>query len=607
MITRKELIQKYLNFFKSKNHALIPSSSLIPENDPSVLFTTAGMHPLVPFLMGQKHPLGKRLANVQKCIRTSDIDEVGDAFHHTFFEMLGNWSLGDYFKKEAIEISFEFLIKVLKISKDKFAVSVFAGDKDAPKDEEAAKIWLSLELTKDKIAYLPKDKNWWGPAGTTGPCGPDTEMFYFVGNANISERPKNQKGFFGVGKGSPSKTSNPGTKADEWCEIWNDVFMQYNKTADGRYEQLKQKNVDTGMGVERTVAILTGVNDDYLTDTFLPIIKKIEEISKKKYNKNKDETRSMRIIADHIKAATFILGDEKHIAPSNVDQGYVLRRLIRRAIRHAKLIGIEKNFTKEIASASIKIYADDYPELHKNKQFILNELDKEENKFKETLEHGLRKFGEIAKDKKITGKEAFLLYQSFGFPLEITEELAAEKKIKFIEKDEFNKEFLKHQDLSRIGAEKKFKGGLGEISEETIKLHTATHLLNQALRNIMKKDIVQKGSNITPERLRFDFNFDRKLTDEELKAVEAEVNSAIKKAMHVERLEMSVEQAKKLGAQAMFTAKYTEKVSVYKIDNYSTEICAGPHVKNTRELGKFKINKEESIAAGIRRIKAVLE
>jgi alanyl-tRNA synthetase len=584
MITRKELIQKYLNFFKSKNHAIIPSSSLIPENDPSVLFTTAGMHPLVPFLLGEKHPLGKRITNVQKCIRTSDIENVGNETHHTFFEMLGNWSFGDYFKEDAIRFSFEFLTKVLKLPIEKLAVTVFEGDKDAPKDEEAAKVWLSLGIPKERIAFMPKKNNWWGPAGQTGPCGPDSEMFFFVG------------------KGKPR--GNPRTNESEWVEIWNDVFMQYNKTSDGRFESLKQKNVDTGMGVERTLAVVNGIYDDYLTEMFLPLIRKIEELTKKEYDKNK---LSMRIIADHLKASTFILGDEKHIAPSNVDQGYVLRRLIRRAIRHAKLIGIEKNFTKEIALASIKIYSDDYPELHKNKQFILNELDKEENKFKETLEHGLRKFGEIAKDKKITGKEAFLLYQSFGFPLEITEELAAEKKIKFTEKDEFNKEFLKHQDLSRIGAEKKFKGGLGEISEETTRLHTATHLLNQALRNIMKKDIVQKGSNITPERLRFDFNFDRKLTDDELKAVEAEVNKAIKKAMPVERLEMSVEQAKKLGAQAMFEAKYTEKVSVYKIDNYSTEICAGPHVKNTKELGKFKIIKEESIAAGIRRIKAILE
>jgi len=587
-MNRKELINTYLNFFKSKKHAIIPSSSLIPENDPSVLFTTAGMHPLVPFLMGQKHPLGKRLVDVQKCIRTSDIEKVGNGAHHTFFEMLGNWSLGDYFKEDAIKLSFEFLTKTLKLPKEKLAVTCFEGDNDAPKDEEAAKIWLSLGIPKDKIAYLPKEDNWWGPAGITGPCGPDSEMFFYIGS------------------GKPSKESNPGTRKNEWVEIWNDVFMQYNKTIEGRFESLKQKNVDTGMGTERTVAVLNGIYDNYMTDVFKPLIEKIEEISKKQYGKKKDETISMRIIADHLKAATFILGDEKHIAPSNVDQGYVLRRLIRRAIRHAKLLGIEKNFTKNIAKLVIEIY-DDYPELRKNEKFILDELDKEENKFKETLGHGLKKFEEIAKDKKITGKEAFLLYQSFGFPLEITEELAKEKKIEFREKDEFNKEFLKHQDLSRVGAEKKFKGGLGEISEETTRLHTATHLLNEALRRLVDNNIHQRGSNITPERLRFDFNFDRKLTDKELKSVEEEVNSAIKKALAVKRSEMSVEEAKKHGAQAMFSEKYGEKVSVYSIGNYSVEICAGPHVKNTKELGKFKIIKEESIAAGIRRIKAILE
>jgi alanyl-tRNA synthetase len=589
MITRKEIIKRYLDFFKSKRHAIIASSSLIPENDPSVLFTTAGMHPLVPFLLGQKHPLGNRIANVQKCIRTSDIEKVGNETHHTFFEMLGNWSLGDYFKEDAIKFSFEFLTKVLKIPKEKLAVTVFAGDSDAPKDEEAAKIWLSLGIPKDKIAYLPKEDNWWGPAGTTGPCGPDSEMFFYVG------------------KGKPSKESNPGTKKNEWVEIWNDVFMQYNKTIDGRFEALKQKNVDTGMGTERTVAVLNGIYDNYMTDVFKPLIEKIEQISKKQYGKKKEDTISMRIIADHLKAATFILGDEKHIAPSNVDQGYVLRRLIRRAIRQAKLIGIEKNFTKEIAKEVLKIYKDDYPELKKNERFILDELEKEENKFRETLEHGLKKFEEIAKDKRITGKEAFLLYQSFGFPLEIIEDLAKEKKIEFKEKDEFNKEFLKHQDLSRVGAEKKFKGGLGEISEETTRLHTATHLLNEALRRLVDKNIHQRGSNITPERLRFDFNYNQKLTPEQLKAVEAEVNRAIKKAMPVERKEMSLEDAKKHGAQAMFEAKYGEKVSVYKIGDYSFEICAGPHVKNTKELGHFKIVKEESIAAGIRRIKAILE
>ncbi|MEM2956262.1 MAG: alanine--tRNA ligase [Candidatus Pacearchaeota archaeon] len=585
---RKELIKLYLDFFKSKNHEIIPSSSLIPENDPSVLFTTAGMHPLVPYLLGQKHPLGKRLASVQKCIRTTDIDEVGDEFHHTFFEMLGNWSLGDYFKKEAIEFSFEFLTKKLKLPVEKLAVTCFEGDKDAPKDEEAAEIWLKLGIPKDKIVFMPKSANWWGPAGTTGPCGPDTEMFFFVGK-------------------KITKESNPKSKPEEWCEIWNDVFMQYNKTIDGRFEALKQKNVDTGMGVERTLAIVNGINDDYLTETFMPLIEIIEKISKKKYGKDKEETRSMRIIADHIKAATFILGDEKHIAPSNVDQGYILRRLIRRAVRHARILGVKENFVKEIAKEVIKIYAPDYPELNRNKNFIFVEIEKEENKFRETLEKGLKKFEEITKDGEISGKEAFLLYQSFGFPLEIIEELAVEKNIRFREKDEFNKEFLRHQDLSRIGAEKRFRGGLGEVTEETIKLHTATHLLNEALRRVISKDIVQKGSNITPERLRFDFNYDKKLTDEQLKAVEQEVNNIIKKALPVEKEEMSVEEAKKIGAQAQFGAKYTERVSVYKIGNYSIEICAGPHVKNTKELGHFKIIKEEGIAAGIRRIKAVLE
>jgi alanyl-tRNA synthetase len=582
---RKELIKAYLNFFRSKGHAIIPSSSLIPENDPSVLFTTAGMHPLVPFLMGQKHPLGKRIANVQKCIRTSDIDEVGDEFHHTFFEMLGNWSFGDYFKKEAIEFSFEFLTKTLKLPAEKLAVTCFEGDKDAPKDMEASEVWLKVGIPKDKIAFMPKSANWWGPAGATGPCGPDTEMFFFVGK-------------------KLTKENNPKSKEKEWCEIWNDVFMQYNKTAEGKFETLKQKNVDTGMGVERTLAVLTGVIDDYKTEMFLPAIKKIESLSGKKYAK---ETKSIRIIADHLKAATFILGDEKHITPSNVDQGYVLRRLIRRAIRHAHLIGIENNFCKEISKIFINYYKEDYKELKKNEKFILEELEKEENKFKETLEKGLKEFDKLAEGKKeLSGKDAFLLYQSFGLPLEVIKDLGKEKNIKIDDKG-FNKEYEEHQKLSRVGAEKKFKGGLGEISEETTKLHTATHLLNEALRRLVDKNIHQRGSNITPERLRFDFNYNQKLAPEQLKAVEDEVNKAIKKAMPVERKEMSVDEAKKHGAQAMFAEKYGEKVSVYKIGDYSFEICAGPHVKNTKELGKFKIIKEESIAAGIRRIKAILE
>lgn len=632
---RKELIKAYLNFFKSKGHAIIPSSSLIPENDPSVLFTTAGMHPLVPFLMGQKHPLGKRIANVQKCIRTSDIDEVGDEFHHTFFEMLGNWSFGDYFKKEAIEFSFEFLTKTLRLPVEKLAVTCFEGDKDAPKDMEASEVWLKVGIPKDKIAFMPKSANWWGPAGATGPCGPDTEMFFFVGK-------------------KLSKDNNPKSKEKEWCEIWNDVFMQYNKTAEGKFEALKQKNVDTGMGVERTLAVLTGAMDDYKTEMFLPIIKQIEKLSGKKYGKNKDDTRSMRIISDHLKAATFILGDEKHIVPSNIDQGYVLRRLIRRAIRYGKLIGIKENFTSKVAKSIFPIYKD-YPELDRNHKFILEQLDEEDARFSQTIEEGLkqaekifskktpinpekfkvlmknpdktnliRKIWENKKNGKdyllkepklskeeidkatITGKDCFLLFQSYGFPLEMIDELAMTNGFLFSHED-FREEMKKHQDLSRVGAEKKFKGGLGEISEETTRLHTATHLLNEALRRLVDKNIHQRGSNITPERLRFDFNYNQKLTPEQLKAVEDEVNKAIKKAMPVERKEMSVDEAKKHGAQAMFAEKYGEKVSVYKIGDYSFEICAGPHVKNTKELGKFKIVKEESIAAGIRRIKAILE
>ena len=585
---RKQLIDAYLNFFKSKGHAIISSASLIPENDPSVLFTTAGMHPLVPFLMGQKHPLGKKIVNVQKCLRTGDIDEVGDAFHHTFFEMLGNWSLGDYFKEDAINFSFEFLTKTLKLPMAKLAVTCFEGNADAGKDEEAAKVWSNLGIKKEKIAFMPKENNWWGPAGTTGPCGPDTEMFFFIG------------------KGKPEQNSNPKSKEKEWCEIWNDVFMQYNKTIEGEFEPLKQKNVDTGMGVERTVAVLNGIYDNYQTEMFLPLIKQIEKLSDKKYGKKDEETKSMRIIADHLRAATFILGDEKQIAPSNVDQGYVLRRLIRRAIRHAKLLGIEENFTKEIAKLVITYYKSDYKELKVNEKFILEELDKEENKFHETLEKGLREFDKLTQGKKeLSGKDAFFLYQSFGLPLEVIQDLGKEKSIK-VDSKGFNEEYENHQKLSRVGAEKKFKGGLGEISEETTKLHTATHLLNEALRRLVDKNIHQRGSNITPERLRFDFNHNQKLTDEQLKAVENEVNKAIKKAMPVERKEMTVDKAKKHGAQAMFTDKYGEKVSVYKMGDYSFEICAGPHVKNTKELGKFKIIKEEAVAAGIRRIKAVL-
>ena len=604
---RQDVIKEYITFFKSKKHRELPSSSLIPELDPTVLFTTAGMHPLVPYLLGQKHPLGKRLVDVQKCIRTQDIDEVGDEVHHTFFEMLGNWSLGDYWKKEAIEYSFEFLTSVLQIPIEKLAVSVFAGDKDAPKtstsaevertrnslviprDTESEKVWLSLGIPKERIAFLPKSDNWWGPAGETGPCGPDTEMFYWKSSKKVPKKfdPENEN----------------------WVEIWNDVFMQYNKTKSGIFEPLKQKNVDTGMGVERTLAVLNNLEDSYRTSLFQPIIKEIENISKKKYNGNE---KAMRIIADHIKAATFILGDEKGIKPSNIGQGYVLRRLIRRAIRYGKILGINENFTAKVAHSVLPIYPD-YQELHRNHKFIQEQLEEEENRFTKTLENGLKKFNEIATDKIITGKEAFLLFQSYGFPIEMTEELAEEKGIK-VDLEEYNDEFRKHQELSRESAAGIFKSGLADESESTRKLHTATHLLNETLRRVLDPNIKQKGSNVTPERLRFDFNFPRKLTEEEKTKVETLINEKISASLNVKREEIPLEDAQEAGAQAEFGIKYPELVSVYTIEDkkeksgfFSKEICTGPHVSNTKELGHFKIIKEESVAAGIRRIRAIIE
>jgi len=582
-----ELKKKYLEFFKSKKHAIIASASLIPEHDPTVLFTTAGMHPLVPFLMGQQHPLGKRLADVQKCIRTGDIDLVGDPSHLTFFEMLGNWSLGDYFKKEAIEWSFEFLTKVLGFDADKLSVTVFAGDKDAPIDDESASIWKKLGIPENRIHYLPKEDNWWGPAGTTGPCGPCTEMFIDTGKRRCSPECK------------------PGCGCGKYFEIWNDVFMEYNKVAEGKYEKLKQKNVDTGMGVERTIAMLSGKESVYDTEIFTPLFDKIKNLAESD-NFSHEQQRSVRIIADHMKAATFILGDERGIVPSNVDQGYILRRFIRRSIRHGKLLGIEGGLCRQIAKVVINIYKKDYPELQKNEQKIMDELLKEEKRFRDTLEKGLKQFEKIAAAGDISGKDAFLLFQSYGFPFEMVRELAQEKGIK-VDEEGFNTEYKRHQELSRVGAEQKFKGGLSEASEVTAKLHTATHLLGEALRKVLgDQNIKQKGSNITTERLRYDFNFDRKLTPEEIKAVEDEVNRVIDSEIEVVKEEMSPEEAVKKGAQAEFGAKYPAKVSVYSVGDYSKEICMGPHISNTKELGHFKILKEESSAAGIRRIKAVI-
>ncbi len=564
MINRRQLIDKYINFFVLKNHKEIPNSSLIPENDSTALFISAGMHPLVPFLLGQPHPLGKRLCGVQKCIRTTDIEEVGDEVHHTFFEMLGNWSLGDYWKEEAIRYSFEFLTKALKIKKEEIEITCFGGDKDAPKDKESEKVWKDIGIKK--IKFLGKKDNWWGPAGKTGPCGPDTEIFV------------------------------------KKVEIWNNVFMQYYKNEKEEYSLAKQKNIDTGMGVERTIAVLNNLNDNYMTNCFKPIINKIEYISGKKYNQHK---REMRIIADHIKASAFIISDGT--APSNREQGYILRRLIRRAIRYGQILGIKDNFTSKLVDSIIEIYAD-YSELNKNRNNIITELEREENKFRQTLDLGIREFEKITQGKKgISCKESFLLYQSYGFPVEMIEEECKARKIKFSRK-EFEKECKIHQILSRTAAEGRFKSGLADNSKETTKLHTATHLLLAAIRKILKDNsIQQKGSNITSERLRFDFSFPRKLTEEELKNIEKEVNLNIQKGCCVIREEMPIEEAKKRGIKGIFENKYREIVSVYTIENCSKEICTGPHVKNTCELGKFKIIKEESSSSGVRRIKAILK
>lgn len=581
---KKELIRKYIDFFKKHNHKEIPNASLVPVNDPTVLFTTAGMHPLVPFLLGQKHPLGKRLVNVQKCIRTGDIEEVGDDCHLTFFEMLGNWSLGDYFKEESISLSYEFLTKELKIPKEKLAVSCFKGDKNAHKDEESSKIWEKMGIPKNRIFFLGKDDNWWEISGTTGPCGPDTEIYYWVG------------------AGKPSDDIND----PEWLEIWNNVFMEYIKNKKGNYSVAKQQNVDTGMGVERTLVALSDAKNIYETYLFKPIIEVIEKISSQSYS---DNEKTFRIIADHVRSAVFIVNDG--VTPSNTGRGYVLRRLIRRAVKYGKEIGIEKNFTPELAEIFIEIMKREYHDLEENKNTILKELEGEENKFKKTLEKGLRIFDKLAQTREISGKNAFLLYQSYGFPIEMTVELAKKRNI-IVDVKGFDDERGKHQDLSRKATSGTFKSGLADDSEATKKLHTATHLLNEALRKVLNKSIKQRGSNITPERLRFDFNFDRKLTEEEKKEVEEWINDKIKRGLEVKREEMPLEKALKSGAHGEFGAKYPSVVSVYTILDekggvISKEICTGPHISNTSELGVFRIKKENSSSAGVRRIKAILE
>jgi alanyl-tRNA synthetase len=591
VIDSKKLKKLFLAFFSENQHNLIPNSPLIPEYDPTVLFTPAGMHPLIPYFLGQPHPLGKKLVNVQKCFRTGDIECVGDSSHLTFFEMLGSWSLGNYFKKEAITLSYDFLTnkRWLNLDKKRLSVTVFAGDQDAPRDIQSFDAWSSLGVPDSRIFFLSKKDNWWGPIGNTGPCGPCTEMFYDTRKPDCSPSCK------------------PNCSCGKYFELGNDVFMEYNRTASGCYELLKQKNVDTGMGVEHTAAMLEGKENVFQIGAIRPIAKMVEEIASIDVPTPAQE-RSIRIITDHVRASTFFLGDERGVKPSNADRGYVLRRLIRRAIRFGRLLGIERDFLKDLAEVVIALNEDDYPLLREKEASIFDELSKEETKFKNTLEKGLRKFQRIAeRSPKIDGKNAFLLFQSFGFPIELTKELAAEIGIG-VDEEKFRNEYERHQKVSSASAKKLFKGGLSDASAETKKLHTATHLLNEALRVVLKKeDIVQRGSNITPERLRFDFNFDRALEPEEIAAIEKLVNEQIAKALPVIRQEMTVEEAKIRGAQAVFDNKYGDTISVYTVGDFSTEICGGPHVSNTSELGIFKITKQKGIAAGVRRIRAVLE
>ena len=594
-MTANELRRKYIEFFVEKGHAQISGKSLVPENDPTVLFTTAGMHPLVPYLLGEPHPAGNRLVNYQKCIRTGDIEEVGDQSHLTFFEMLGNWSLGDYFKEEAIRMSYEFLTSSawLGIPQERLSVTVFAGDEEVPRDDESANVWRALGIPEERIYYLPRSDNWWGPAGATGPCGPDSEMFYDTGIA-----------------GSPE--SRPGVNDGKYMEIWNDVFMQYNKQGDGSYVPLSQKNVDTGMGIERTVAVLQGKKSVYETEVFQPILEILGEIFSVSYGSDEDTDRSLRIISDHIKAATFILGDENGVSPSNVGQGYILRRLIRRAVRHGrKLLGREDMFLHRPAQTVIEMYRDAYPELGQNADKVLDEVVGEEKRFLDTLQKGEHEF-----EKKlpklleepsgiIPGEVAFRLYDTFGFPIEITEELASEHNLK-VDREGFEESFREHQERSKMDANQTFKGGLADHSEHTTKLHTATHLLHKALRDVLGDHVAQKGSNITPERLRFDFSHPEKMTKEQINEVERIVNEKIEEDLPVRYETMTLEEARENGAMALFGDKYDEVVKVYSVGEFSKEVCGGPHVESTSQLGGFRITKEQSSSQGVRRIKAVV-
>jgi len=604
--TAKQLREMWLKFYEDRGHKVIPSASIIPENDPSVLFTTAGMHPLVPYLLGEKHPAGKRLCNVQKCIRTGDIDEVGDNSHLTFFEMLGNWSLGDYFKKEKVSWSYEFLIKCLGLKTNEFAVTCFAGDENSPQDMETAELWEKQGVPKDRIFFLPKSDNWWEI--NRGPCGPDSEIF------------------IDTGKPKCCPECNPSCHCGKYIEIGNDVYMQYNKVEDTEYIPAKQKNVDTGFGLERNLIVLNGANSVFVTEPFEEAMKVIEKLSDKKYNDDGDKyTRSFRIVADHVRAATAIIGDEKGINPSNTGAGYVLRRLIRKAIRHCMKLDIEHGHLGELAVVYCNFFKDFYPEFEKNKNRIVDELNKEEERFLKTVKAGEKEFDKVINglekknefmkksdpnyvhDKTITGKSAFRLYDTFGFPVELTVEMA--KEIGYsVDIKGYEEAFKKHQELARTASAGQFKGGLAaDGGEKTARLHTATHLLLAGLRKFVSPDINQMGSNITTERLRFDFNCDHKLTDEEIKNVEDYVNKIIKENVPVVCEEMTLDDAKKKGAIGIFESKYGDRVKVYSIGEYDKQICGGPHAKKTGELGWFKIIKEESSSSGVRRIKAKIQ
>ena len=612
-ITADQLRNLYLQFFQSKGHTIISGASLIPENDPTVLFTTAGMHPLVPYLMGKMpHPAGTRLTDVQKCVRTGDIDEVGDSAHLTFFEMLGNWSLNDYFKKEAIEWSFEFLTTKLGFSPDQLSVTVFAGEPGIPADEEAVAIWKSVGIPEERIYRLPREDNWWGPAGETGPCGPDTEMF------------------IDTGKEKCGPDCRPGCHCGKYIEIWNDVFMQFNKTAEGKFEPLGRHNVDTGMGVERTICMMNGLDTVYDTDVFAPIMAKIRELSGKASFDTPEDVRSSRVVADHMRTATFILGDQKGgVTPGNVGANYVLRRLIRSAVRHARRLGIAPGFTEKMAAVIVDEYKHVYPELDQNRERVFQELLAEETRFGKTLDEGKREFDKTVAgirrknefmgakdpayvpDTRISGKQAFRLYDTYGYPLEMTQELAKEAGFT-VDVSGYQECFKAHQELSRANVGSA-KSGLAEHSEETTALHTATHLLHKALKIVLGDHCNQKGSNITAERLRLDFTHGEKMTPEQIQKVEDLVNEQIKADLPVYRDMMTLEEARAAGATALFSSKYTdEKLSVYTMgksrdDFFSKEVCTGPHVEHTGVLGHFKIKKEESSSAGVRRIKAVLE